>query len=429
MRHVLIIAYYFPPLGGIGSVRMTRFATFLPENGWRVTVLAPANGSYYRDPALSFPEELVLRSRSLELSRIGKGVLRTGGSDTLRAHPSGLRRGMQVAARRLAYFPDAQIGWYWPAARAGRAAMRQCSFDAIFSSAFPVTAHLIARRLHRDSGIPWVAEYRDPFSETFAGAANRRRAVALERSIAGEAAGLVMTSPSWARTHAARWDRPVSVITNGYDEVLRANPPMLEFELTYLGSLQPQWQNLRGLWQAIRNLTDAARPAVDRVCFIGQPQAEIREELAEFGLSPRVEITGLLPHGEALDRLRNAGALLLVGPSDARSELRGWIPAKTFEYLASDLPVIFVGDRSCDVARLVEQHPGCYVVDSSDVEGLTAALVDCRGKRFARDVSDFGPRELTANLAAVLDEACESHELVHEDLGTPSGRGAHRRLA
>lgn len=388
---------------------MRRFATFLPENGWRVTVLAPANGSYYRDPELSFPEERVLRSGSLELSRIGKRALRAGGSDTRPARPRGLRRGMQIAARRLAYFPDGQIGWYWSAVGAGRAAMRVYSFDVIFSSAFPVTAHLIARRLHRDSGIPWVAEYRDPFSEAVIGAVNRRRAVALERSIAKQAAGLVNVSPSWARTNAARWGRPVTVITNGYDDVLRAHPPTDEFVLTYLGSVHPQWQYLRGLWQAIRNLADAAQPGVDRVCFIGEPQAEIREELDAFGLTPRVEITGLLPHGEALHRLRDAGALLLVGPRDARPELRGWIPGKTFEYLASDLPIIFVGHRGGDAAHLVEQHPGCYVVDSHDVDGLMAALVDCRGKRFVRDVSDFGPLGLTARLAAVLDEACLAH--------------------
>jgi glycosyltransferase involved in cell wall biosynthesis len=287
--------------------------------------------------------------------------------------------------------------------------MRDVSFDAIFSSAFPVTGHLIARRLHRESGIPWVAEYRDPFSEAVAGAVNRRRAVALERSIARDAAGLVMTSPSWARTHANRWDRPVAVITNGYDDVLRAHPPTHEFVLTYLGSVHPRWQYLRGLWQAIRDLADAAQPGVDRVCFIGEPQAEVREEMDAFGLTPRVEITGLLSHRDALDRLRGAGALLLVGPRDARPELRGWIPAKTFEYLASDLPIIFIGDRGCDAARLVERHPGCYIVDSRDVDGLTAALVDCRGKRFVRDVSDFSPRGLTAKLAAVLDEACQAH--------------------
>lgn len=407
MRHALIVAYYFPPLGGIGSVRMAAFARNLPAYGWRVTVLAPASAAYHLDSDVSFPEEQICRSRSLEISRIGKQVLRAGGTETLRAQPRGIRRAVQAAIRRYVYFPDGQIGWYWPALRAGHAALRESSFDAIFSSAFPVTAHLIARRLHRAAGVPWVAEYRDPFSDLLAtGELNRRRAIRLEESIAGEAAGLVMTSPSWATAHAARWGRPVTAITNGWDRRVTAHPPdPHQFVLAHLGSLYPQWQDLTGLWRAVRVLADAGEPGVDRLLFIGEPQTELRAELAAYELTSRVEITGLLPQSEAWERLRGVGALLLAGPKDGRPELRGWSSGKMFEYLASDLPIIFVGDRDTDAARLLERYAGCYAIDSRDVEGLMAALLDCRGKRFERDVSNLSRRALTGELAAVLDEA------------------------
>ena len=405
-RHVLLVAYYFPPLGGIGSVRMGSFARFLPEYGWRVTILAATNPAQPLDPDLRFPPEKVIRTGSLEISRVGKQVLRTGGTDSLPARLTGARRGIQAAARRYVYFPDAQIGWYLPALRVGRAAVKRESFDAVFSSAFPVTAHLIARRLARQARIPWVAEYRDPFSDLVeSGTLNRQRARRLERSIAKEAAGIVMSSPSWARAHAQRWDRPVSVITNGYDETIRAYPPGDEFVLAHLGSLYPQWQDLTGLCRALCNLIDRGR-APDRLCFIGEPQLEVRKELTAFGLGPRVEVTGIRPLSEALERLRYATALLLVGPKDGREELRGWSSGKMYEYLASDLPVIYVGDTATDAAHLLAGYEGCYVVGPRDVEGLVAALLDCRDKRFVRDVRHFSRRALTEKLATLLDEAC-----------------------
>src|SRR3954447_19629737 len=119
-----MIAYYFPPLGGIGSVRACGFATGLTSLGWDVTVLAPAGGAYYRDPGLGFPEQRIVRSRSLEVSRTAKRVLRAGGDDTAPARPGGLRRALQTGARRFVYYPDGQIGWYLSSIRVGRRVMR-----------------------------------------------------------------------------------------------------------------------------------------------------------------------------------------------------------------------------------------------------------------------------------------------------------------
>src|SRR4051794_27625027 len=88
---VLIVAYYFPPLGGAGSLRVSALATHLAEYGWESTVLAPRDGAYYRDPQICFPERQVIRTPSIELSRTGKRLLRTGGSDVVAADAHGVR--------------------------------------------------------------------------------------------------------------------------------------------------------------------------------------------------------------------------------------------------------------------------------------------------------------------------------------------------
>ena len=144
-----------PALCGIGSLRASRFAQDLESYGWEATVLAPSVGSYHRDPELVFPEQRVIRTPSLEISRVGKRMLHTGGDDVTPASPGPLANGLRKLARSCIYYPDAQIGWYLPAIGAGLRAVRGTTFDLIFSTAYPMTSHLIARTLHRATKLPW----------------------------------------------------------------------------------------------------------------------------------------------------------------------------------------------------------------------------------------------------------------------------------
>jgi glycosyltransferase involved in cell wall biosynthesis len=402
MPRVLIVAYYFPPLGGIGSVRVSSFANYLPERGWDVRVLAPRDGAYYRDPELLFPEEQVIRSGSFEISRTTKRVLRAGGDDVKPARAGSLQTRLRAAARRFLYYPDAQVGWYLPAVQAGLRVLRDERFDAIFSSAYPITAHLVARRLQARSGLPWVAEYRDPFSDLIeTDAVNHRRALRLERSVAERSAGIVMTSPSWAGSHENRWGQSVRVITNGCDQAADAHTSSDAFVLGHLGTMFPERQDLGAVWGALRILRNEHE--IDAMRFVGDIQPEVRTELHEAGLDEIVDETGFLPRPEASRRLIESSALLLAGPLDDRPVLRGWIPAKLFEYLATDLPIIYMGDPDSDAANILRQHEGCEVLVPGDRDGAMRALRSARGRRFTRDIHGLTRRALTADLAALLD--------------------------
>src|SRR3954468_21374178 len=109
MRRVLIVAYYFPPIGGIGSIRLARFAEYLPQFGWEPLVLAPRDTPHPHDARLRYPEDRVIRTHSIELSRAGRAL--PGGTKpeaTPRARR--LREAVRGAAYRYMYFPDAQVG-------------------------------------------------------------------------------------------------------------------------------------------------------------------------------------------------------------------------------------------------------------------------------------------------------------------------------
>jgi glycosyltransferase involved in cell wall biosynthesis len=410
MPRVLMVNYYFPPLGGIGSLRALKFATYLPQFGWDPIVLAPRNGAYFRDSSLEYPEALIHRTGSLELSRIGKGALGIGAGDT-EAAPVGRATGfLRAAARRWLYWPDPQVGWYPFALWKGRHLLREQRFDAIFSSSFPITAHLVARHLSLRFDIPWVAEFRDPWSEVMpSDAPQRRRAERLERSLLETAVGVVVPSPAWGELFRSKGARAVRVITNGFDPA-DLPPPSAErtggFVLTHVGSLYPDRQDLDTIWDALSALRAEGLLSDLRLRFVGDLHPSARSALKVRGLDDVLEVTGFLPYRDALAQMTRSHALLVAGARDDRPSLKGWIPAKVFEYLGSGLPLIYIAEPGSDVGALLNRFAGCHQVRPTDVSGARRALLAVAGEgRVSRDLSGMTRRDQATDLARVLTEA------------------------
>jgi glycosyltransferase involved in cell wall biosynthesis len=405
----LVVAYYFPPIGGIGSIRLKRFAELLPQSGWHPTVLAPRDTPHASDPELSFPEEHVVRSRSIELSRVGRTALVAGGTGSGSADPArrSLRGALRQFAHRYVFFPDAQIGWYPGAVRAGKAALERERFDAIYSSSFPVTAHLAARSLARHSGLPWVAEYRDPWSDALpCDHPYRSRAQALERAIASEATTVVMPTPTWAAHYGSLWDTKIVVVPNGFDQPLPAGQTPEHPTLTHVGTYYPGEHDLSALWQALAQLRERSGGGVPRIRFVGNLPEELRTEIAGWGLGDTLESTGFVSHAEAMRELTSSTMLIASGIHGDGPRRRGWVPAKVFEYLASDRPVLFMADGSTDAARVVSGHPGVHLVAPGDVDGALAAVqAGLKEPAQVREVAHLSREAVAQRLAAILDAA------------------------
>ena len=403
MRRVLIVAYYFPPIGGIGSIRLAAFASHLPEFGWEPTVLAPRATPHAHDDALALPR---------------------GARDPLafaRAEPSGraLRSGRRrrLATRRgrraVAWAPGAfsTPTRRWAGTRAPpRPVCGPCaagSFDAVYSSSFPITAHLVARTLARRARLPWVAEFRDPWSDGLPpDHPHRRRARALEDRIAKEAALTIVPTPTWAGYLGDRWRKPVAVVPNGHDgrEASPARPPEGPV-LSHLGTFYPRRQSLEALWGALAELrrTGSSPP---RVRFVGELPGAVMEQATAAGVADLVEVTGFVPHGRAVELIAESSMLFASGGVGTGPVDRGWVPAKLFEYLASDRPILYLGDPEGDAGALLHAQPGCHVVRHDDVDGVLTALRDgLSGTRYDRDVSGHSRRARTEALAMALNEA------------------------
>ena len=381
-----------------------KLATYLPDRGWQPTVLAPATRAHMRDPSLVYPESHVIRTRAFEMSRFGKSVVGLGESPAS-VPESSLRGGLRRFAHRYLYHPDAQLGWYPFAVRAGRAAVLRQRFDAIFSSSFPITAHLVARTLHRESGIPWVAEFRDPWADVVPGARPGDRRDRLERALLRAADAVVTVSPSWRDRFIEKGAARVEIVTNGFDPADVPVPATPDgFVVTYLGSFYPEMQDLETMWAALRRFRDREPDLRMRIRFVGELAREARERMAVHDLSDVLEVTGFLPYREALAKTAASTVLIVAGVHPDRPLHRGVIPAKLFEYLATGLPIIYVGVRDTDAARLLASHRGCHLLEPGDVDGALSALAASRREgRVERDVARYTRQALAGDLARVFD--------------------------
>lgn len=401
-----MVAYYFAPIGGIGSIRSTGFAWMLPELGWDTTVLAPRATAHEHDPHLRFDEERVLRVRSLELSRVARATLGAPAREAVAVQRRPLLRTLRSVVYRYAFFPDAQVGWYPAAVAAGLRALRRERFDVIFSSSNPMTSHLIARTLSRRAGIPWVAEYRDPWADRqYRGHPYRPLADALERSVARRATTIVMPTAGWAEHYGRTWGVDVEVLPNGAETDLPPRQAPAQPVLGHVGTYYPGEHDLTPVWRALARRRQQGA-VVPRLRFIGTVPGELRAEIERYGLGDLLDSTGFVPHADAMQEMMSVSMLIASGTAGDDPAQRGWVPAKLFEYLASGLPVLYVSEPGTDAARLIDGRPGCHLVAPDDVDGAERALASgLADGDTPRDVGDLSREARARSLAEILERA------------------------
>jgi glycosyltransferase involved in cell wall biosynthesis len=361
---------------------------------------------------LQFDEEKVIRTASLEISRVGKQMMGSRRHDTRPAEIGPVLEHVRSFVRRWIYRPDPQIGWYPFAVRSVRRALQDGKFDAILSSSLPITSHVVACRVHQEFGVPWVAEFRDLWTDLSRYDSRRRQRLdeATERELLGTATDVVTVSEGYAKLLLERGARRVSVITNGFDPVdFRGTPKSGRPLATYVGTYYPDRQDLRTALQALGDLIQSGLLSGLGIRFVGDFPESLRETLVQAGLSNSVECTGFVPHREALGYIEDSTLLLLAGPVSGAfpgSKVRGNIASKVFEYLGSRRPILYVGEADSEVESIIRRFPGVACVRPGDAKGTREAILSLIGQG---PTADRGPldlytrRSLTGRLAGILD--------------------------
>jgi glycosyltransferase involved in cell wall biosynthesis len=447
---VLVVTYFFPPLGGVGVQRTLKYVTYLPRWGWQPVVITPKNPAYpVRDATLleALPTDLeVHRTASLEPGRLPNAVARLldrGRTDSSGRGATG--SGAPLAARRpgkliwksmilwnrvwaALMFPDTAAGWVPFAVRSGVGVHKRSAVDAVYSSSSPISTHLAAGQIAARTGLPWVADFRDPWvGNAFAEPMSRLkrwRQRRRERWIVERADRVIVAVDAMRIQFIERYpelaDKFVH-IPNGYDRadldgIEPAPPPRPGgFHLLYAGTLyRPRELEvfLRGVEMLLSRRPDLRSRF--RMDFLGRVNDANARAAAEFDTPDRlggvIGFEGFVPRRQALARMMGADALLQLMPDMPGAEI--FVGGKLGEYLAFDRPILAVMPRG-EGRNMVEALPTGIVadVDPASVAGALERLLDHTPAAAPADPAGrFDRVNLAHELALELDRVSAARE-------------------
>ena len=393
MKKVLIIAYYFPPMGMGGVQRVTKFVKYLPDFGWDPIVLTVKDVIYYAKDEILLDEvkgRTIIRTGSLDPNRIRWKLSR--GYASQKTDPEGRRakesflEGLNRSITPWLFIPDSKILWLPWAQRSIKKIIHSHQPDIIFTTSPPHSTHLLGRRLKRKIQLPWVADFRDGWlSEGHDQAPSPFHRLLNHwycQRVISSADRIVAVSEPTARFLASQANRSINdftVLPNGYD---RQDFPDENKETTsdvftigYCGALN-EILNPQNFLKAIHKVfqTDSGLKKKIQFVFTGSvANINLNRMIDKLNLSDIFYHNGYQSHIRSIQYLLASDLLLLLLP-DTSSQ--GLIPGKLFEYLASGKPIL-ASVPDGETARLVLQHARGVVVPPDDVEGLAREILRC----------------------------------------------------
>jgi glycosyltransferase involved in cell wall biosynthesis len=396
MKKVLIITYYWPPSGGAGVQRWLKFVKYLRNFGWEPVVYTPENPEA---PALDdsllkdIPKDVTIIKRpiwepySLYKSFIGqkKGEKINAGFLTEKKKP-GLAEKISVWIRGNWFIPDARRFWIKPSVSFLSEYLTKNPVDAMVSTGPPHSMHLIALELKRKLKLPWLADFRDPwtnidfYDKLMLTQSSDQKHKELEREVLKNADIVLAVGWHMAEGFKKIVDRKYEVITNGYDEDdFSASVPALlpqelgAFSISHIGAMNAD-RNPKMLWAALSELlasNDQFKKDL-KINFIGKTDYSVMNDLNKFQLTPYVTKTEYLPHNKTTEAMQ-ASQVLLLALNNTPNTL-GVISGKLFEYIASKRPIFAIGKEKGDAARIIKETGSGTICDFEDKERMKSEI-------------------------------------------------------
>jgi len=423
MNKVLIITYHFPPRPTVASLRPLGLARYLPEFGWEAIILTAAL------PGRPNPQFEVVETQHRDSLGWAKRLFKLDPEQTLMAQIAQLKRKLRIRSERspldillaaigeITAYPDPQKGWRAYAVEAGKDILQRHSIDAIISTSPPVTSHIIAKELKGEFKIPWVADFRDLWTQNYYypySPLRKRVERKLELNTLSVADVLVAASqPAAGDLHSLHKQKPVHSIPNGFDPAeVNTTPGNLtdKFTITYTGNLYPGKQSPEPLFTALRDLiSQGSINASDiEVRFYGARAGWIDKQAECYGLTAIVRQFGMVPREIALNKQRESQLLLLLKWNDSKQ--RGVYSAKVFEYLAARRPVLAVGGFPDVVDQLLDEtKAGVSGQTGEEIKALLLRLyqeykltgaVSYSGDE--AEIDNYSGREMAKKFASIL---------------------------
>lgn len=409
MKKVLMIAFHYPPFQGSSGVHRTaKFSRYLSDHDWEPIVLTAdprAYPQYAHGPINGVGNFPVKRAFALDTTR----------------HLS-----LFGSYLRCMALPDQWVSWWFSAVPAGLGLIRRYRPDVIWSTYPIATAHLIGLTLHRLSGIPWAADFRDSMTEeSYPTDCSARYAYRLiERQTVKHCTRAIFTTPGTLRMYAERYpELPRShweIIANGYDEEdfiaveeRLVNAPVhsgKQVVLIHSGVIYPAERDPEPFFSAIATLRNNGKICSSSLKIVLRASGHeniYRAKLNEKQIDDIVQLEPAIPYQDALVEMMSSDGLLLFQAGNCNHQ----VPAKLYEYLRARRPIFALTDPAGDTAAVLSTNPAHTIVrldsEAEIARGLLAFLTTVRDPRQSSirngDIERYSRRFQTRELADLLD--------------------------
>ena len=431
MKKVLVISYYWPPSGGSGVQRWVKFSKYLPSQGWQPVVYTPENPELLaRDESLAAdvsPQTEVIRRPILEPYGIWNAIrgAKKGGNAGAKTEVNPINSGKKSIGQRAAmwirgnlFIPDPRCLWIGPSVRFLKKYLKEHPVDVIVSTGPPHSMHLIAKKLSKATGLPWVADFRDPWTRMFyfkhlhLGKWALKKHQKLEKAVLDDATTVIAVSPLVKKEFEEMTSTPVALITNGFDQGDIECAPVCGdgyFNITHTGLFASDG-NPDILWKVLADLCLEDKTFAEklRIRLAGKTDNEIISSIREAGLAGNLVDLGYQPHSAAVREQRSSSLLIL--PLRKEPEYKATLPGKLFEYLASERPILGIGQKDGAMAAIIADTATGEMADWEEYDVMKAYIkrvwedfLEGKASVTPKGIERYSRKEITVRLAALLD--------------------------
>lgn len=432
---VLLISYYWPPSGGAGVQRWLKFSKYLSKMGWDITVYCPENPEYpSTDESLKkdlHPNIKTIKTPIWEPYSFYKKF--TGTKKGEKVNTGFLSENEKPKKAELFsrwvrgnfFIPDARKFWIKPSIKYLKKHLNEHPVDVIVSTGPPHSMHLIAKGIAKETKTPWLADFRDPwtnidfYEELMLTKSADQKHHKLEKAVCDSADALLVIGPTMKKEFEVISPKSkIHVVPNGFDPsdqlTLDQVPLDEKFTIAHIGSFSPS-RNVPLLWEALSEVCNENPEFKDQLLIklVGKVDHLVLSSIQQAGLQNHIEKIPYLQHNEVTAVQRSSQVLLLIANNTKNA--KGILTGKVFEYLAADRPILTIGPQDGDLAKLLEEVNGNPAIDYLNKAEMKTAV-----RKFFqlyqqkalqadhRNISNFSREELSSQLSTILTELIHS---------------------
>jgi hypothetical protein len=430
MKKVLIITYYWPPSGGAGVQRWLKFVKYLRDFGWEPVIYTPSNPEFpVIDDTLAndIPAGIEVISTPIwEPYEFYKKI--TGKKSNTKINSGflndlkspGLFERLSVWIRGNIFIPDARKFWIKPSVRFLVKYLKENPADAIVSTGPPHSVHLIALSIKNRLNIPWLADFRDPWTdidyyrEMKISAFADKKHKSLELKTIRGCNAMVVVSRDMKVNYEKMGGNNVHLVTNGFDPAdmdIRDVVRDTKFSVAHIGTLPPSL-NLKGLWQVLSELSESI-PSFGNdleIKLVGKVDQSVIDDISAFNLTDRFTRIEYVAHNKVALLMKQT-AILLLAINKESPNAKGILTGKFFEYLASGRPILAIGPTDGDLARILDETGAGFISEYDDLKSIKKIILAMYKKYLQNNLNNnlkgiekYSRKNLTSELAVILNQ-------------------------